>query len=140
MWKNGRWQCLPSEASSLLQLQLGAPSVVIDRWGGRDGHLQLAVAANLLSSVIPLLRKLETGPDILLSLKVDVKAILDTICDELVTSDMPDNLRSLFSNGSEVMKVFNIQDLGHGGRCLPPSTSGEETNQNVEISLDCRGN
>ena len=109
MWKNGRWQCLPSEASSLLQLQLGAPSVVIDRWCERDGHLQLAVAANLLSSVIPLLRKLETGPDI--SFKIEIKAILDTICGELVTSDVPEDLRSRFANGSEVMEVFNIQDL-----------------------------
>jgi len=109
MWKNGRWQCLPSEASSLLQLQLGAPSVAVDRWCEREGHLQLAVAANLLSSVIPLLRKLETGPDI--SFKIDIKAILDTICGELVTSDVPDDLRSRFSKGSEVMEVFNIQDL-----------------------------
>ena len=111
MWKNGRWECLPSEASSLLQLQLGAPSVVIDSWGEREGHLQLAVAANLLSKVIPLLRKLETRPDILLSLKVDIKAILDMICDGLVTSDVPDDLRSRFPNRSEVMRVFNIEDL-----------------------------
>jgi hypothetical protein len=91
--------------------QLGAPSVVIDRWSEREDHLQLAVAASLFSKVIPLLRKVETGPDILLSLKVDVKAILDTICDELVTSDVPDDLRSRFANGSEVIKVFNIQGL-----------------------------
>jgi hypothetical protein len=109
MWKNGRWQCLPSEASSLLQLQLGAPSVVIERWSEREGHLQLAVAANLLANVIPLLRKIETGSDI--SFKIDIKAILDTICGELVASDVPDDLRSRFSNGSEVMEVFNIQNL-----------------------------
>jgi hypothetical protein len=107
MWKNGRWQCSPSEASSLLQLQLGAPSVVIDRWCEREGHLQLAVAANLLSKVIPLLRKIEPSPDI----KIDIKAILDTICGELVTSDVPDDLRSRFSNGAEVMEVFNIHNL-----------------------------
>jgi len=111
MWKNGRWQCLPSEASSLLQHQLDAPSVVIDRWDEGEGHLQLAVAANMLSKVLPLLRNLETGPDILLSLKVDIKAILDMICDGLVTSDVPDDLRSRFASGSEVMKVFNIQGL-----------------------------
>jgi len=111
MWKNGRWQCLPSEASSLLQLQLGAPSVAIDRWDEREGHLQLAVAANLLSKVIPLLRELGTRPDILLPLKTDIKAILDMICDELVTSDVPDDLRSRFTNRSEVVKVFNIQGL-----------------------------
>lgn len=151
MWKNGRWQCFPSEASSLLQLQLGEPSVIIDRWYETEGHLQLAVAANLLSNVIPLLRKLETGPDI--SLKIDVKAILDTICGELVTSDVPDDLRSRFANGSEVMEVFNIQDLprsfrrraavdtnGPWTKIFTPVDMGRGINQNVEFSADSRGN
>jgi len=111
MWKNDRWECLESEASSLLQLQLGAPPFVINSWDAREGHLQLAVAANLLSKVIPLLRTLEARLDILLPLKVDIKAILDMMCDGLDTSDVPDDLRSRFANRSDVMQVFNIQDL-----------------------------
>jgi hypothetical protein len=110
MWVNGKWQCPPSEAYSLLQRQLGVPSVVIDRWREGEGHhLQLAVAANLLSHVLPLLRRLDTGPDI--AFKIDVKAILDLICGELVETDVPDDLRARFPNGSEVMEVFNIEDL-----------------------------
>jgi len=109
MWVNGKWQCPPSEAYSVLQRQLGVPLVVIDRWHESEGHLQLAVAANLLSHVLPLLRKLETGPDI--SFKIDIKAILDMICGELVGTDVPDDLRARFPNGSEVMEVFNMEDL-----------------------------
>ena len=30
--------------------------------------------------------------------------------------------------------------MDHGRRYLPPSTSGEETNKNVEISAECRRN
>jgi hypothetical protein len=59
----GRWQCPPSEASALLQRQLSASASDIERYH-RGDHLQLAVAANLLSNALPLLRKLdklETG-------------------------------------------------------------------------------
>ena len=109
MWRNGKWQCAQPEAYSLLQRQLAAPSVVIDRWRESEGHLQLAIAANLLSHVLPLLRKLETGPDV--TLKIDIRAILDLICGELVETEVPDDLRARFPNGSEVKDVFNIEDL-----------------------------
>jgi hypothetical protein len=109
MWRKGKWACLPAEASSLLQNQLGASSVDIDKWYENEDHLQLVVAANLLSNVLPLLRKLETanGPDV--SFKNEIKAILNMICDELVASDIPDELRARFANGHEVMEVFGVQ-------------------------------
>ena len=116
MWRNGRWQCSESEASSLLQLQLGAPSIVVDRWRKGEGHLQLAVAANLLSKVLPLLRQLEAGPDT--TLKVDIKSLLDMICGELVTSEVPDDLRARFARGPEVMEVFDLQHLPRSFRRL----------------------
>jgi len=110
MWIKGRWQ--DSEATSLLQRQLGV-SVDIDRWrhSSRGDQLQLAVAANLLTNSLPLLHKLdevETGTDA--TLKMRLKAILDTICGELDASEVPHGLRALFADGAEVMKVFGIQD------------------------------
>ena len=109
MWRRGRWACPRADVSTLLQAQLGASSVDIDKWCENEDHLQLALAANLLTKVLPLLRKLEnaSGPDV--SLKIEIKAILDMICDELVTSDVPDELRARFANGSEVMEVFSVQ-------------------------------
>ncbi|KAF8492533.1 hypothetical protein F5888DRAFT_1637003 [Russula emetica] len=114
MWSKGRWQCAPSEAASLLQRQLGAPSVDIDRWWHTTNgdQLRLAVAANLLTNSLPLLHKLdklETGGDTML--KIELKAILDTICGELDASDVPHELRARFADGAEVMKVFNIRDV-----------------------------
>ena len=111
MWETGKWQCAQSEAYSILQRQLSAPSAVIGRWRESEGHLELAVAANLLSHVLPLLPKLKTEPD---TFKADIKAILDLICGELVETvqtDVPDDLRARFPNGSEVREVFNIEDL-----------------------------
>jgi hypothetical protein len=109
MWVNGKWQCPTSEAFSVLQRQLAAPSVYMDMWHQREGHLQLAVAANLLSHVLPLLRQLETGPDI--SFKIDIKAILDLICGELDATEVSEDLQARFPSGSEVMEVFNIEGL-----------------------------
>ena len=108
MWVNGKWQCPASDVYPLLQRQLDVPWVVFDRWRQSEGHLQLAVAANLLSGVLPLLRQLETGPDI--SFKIDIKAILNLVCSELVETDVPDDLRARFSYRSEVMEAFNIDD------------------------------
>jgi hypothetical protein len=67
------------------------------------------VAANLLSNALPRLRRLEswrTGPDT--SLKVGLKAILDTICRglRLDASDVPDDIRARFADGAKVMEVF----------------------------------
>jgi hypothetical protein len=69
------------------------------------------VAANLLSHALPLLRKLrvKTGSDI--AFKIDIKAILDTICSEVVETDVPHDLRACFPNASEVVKVFNLEYL-----------------------------
>ena len=118
MWSRGRWQCASSEAASLLQRQLGASSVDIDRWWHTNvDQLQLAVAANLLTNSLPLLRKLdklETGGDTML--KIELKAILDTICGGLDASDVPGELRARFADGAEVMKVFNIRDVAGRSR------------------------
>jgi hypothetical protein len=109
MWENGEWQCSSSEAHSLLRHQLGAPSAVIERWRKSEGHLQLAVAANLLSHVLPLLRGLQTGLDI----SSDVKGVLDLICGKMVETDVPADLQMRFPNGSEVMEMFKfkVEDL-----------------------------
>ncbi|KAI9511931.1 hypothetical protein F5148DRAFT_1167603 [Russula earlei] len=115
MWRNGRWQCSLLEASSLLQRQLGVFSADVERWYQNKDHLQLAVAANLLSNALSLLRKLEKleiGPDV--SLKVEVKGILDTICGELNASDVPEDLRARFAKGFDVMAVFLRQDVPRG--------------------------
>ena len=109
MWKKGRWQCAPHEAATRLDRQLGASSVDIAKWNASGDQLQLAVAANLLSKSLPLLDKLETGADA--RLKIELRAILDTICSELDASEVPRELRIRFVDGAEVMKVFNIQDV-----------------------------
>jgi len=118
MWSKGKWQCAPLEAASLLQRQLVASSTDIDRWWHTDGdQLQLAVAANLLTNSLPLLHKLErleTGGDTML--KIELKAILDTICGELDASDVPHELRARFADGAEVMKMFNIRDVAGRSR------------------------
>ena len=113
MWRKGRWQCDSAEAAALLQRQLGASSVDIDRWWNASGdQLQLAVAANLLSNSLPLLHKLDkVGTSADASLKIELKAILDTVCRELDASDVPHELRARFADGAEVMKVFNIQEV-----------------------------
>ena len=111
MWKKGKWQCAPPEATTLLQRQLGASSFDINRWHTSGDQLQLAVAANLLSNSLPLLLELETGTDT--TLKMELKAILDTICGELDASDVPHELQTRFARGAEVTRVFNVQDVAH---------------------------
>ena len=113
MWSRGKWQCAPMEAASLLQSQLHAFSVDIDKWWHPDdtngNQVQLAVAANLLTNSLQLLPKLETGGD---TMKTELKTILDTICGELDASDLPNELRARFANRAEVMEVF--QDVAGG--------------------------
>jgi hypothetical protein len=109
----GRWRCPPSEASTLLQRQLSASASDIERYR-RGDHLRLAVAANLLSNALPLLRMLEMGPDT--SLRVELKAILDTICRGLDASDVPDDIRARFVDGAEVVEVFSIEGEPRGSR------------------------
>lgn len=116
MRRYDRWQCPVSEASPLLQRQLGTSAADVERYHNGD-HLQLAVAANLLFNALPLLRQLdkfETGSD--MSLKIEIKAILDTICRGLDTSDVPDDLRARFVDGNEVMKVFSVRDVPRSSR------------------------
>jgi len=139
MWSKGRWQCAPSEAISLLQRQLGASSVDIDRWWHTNGdQLQLAVAANLLTNSLPLLHKLdklETGGDTML--KIELKAILDTICGELDASDVPHELRARFADGAEVMKVFNIRDVaGRSRRRAAFDLNGPWTKIFIPVDID----
>ena len=115
MWRRGRWQCDSAEAAALLRRQLGASSVDVERWSNGDGpsdQLQLAVAANLLSQLLPLLHKLEKhGSSADTSLKTELKAILDMICRELDASEVPHELRARYADGAEVMKVFDIQEV-----------------------------
>ena len=117
MWSKGRWQCAPSEATSLLQSQLHAFSVDIDRsWHTNGNHLQLAVAANMLTNslqLLPELDKLETGRD---AMKIELKAILDSICGDLDASDLPHELRARFADRANVVEVFNIGDMASGSR------------------------
>ena len=139
MWSKGRWQCVPSEATSLLQRQLGASSVDIDRWWHTNGdQLQLAVAANLLTNSLPLLRKLdklETGGDSML--KIELKAILDTICGELDASDVPHELRARFPDGADVMKLFNIRDVaGRSRRRAAFDLNGPWTKIFTSVDID----
>ena len=112
MWVKGEWQCVRSEAESLLQGQLHAFSTDIDRWWHTNGNqLQLAVAANLLTNSLELLDKLKTGGD---TMKIEVKTILDMMCAELDASDLPRELRARFANHGNVMEVFNIRDVAGG--------------------------
>jgi hypothetical protein len=139
MWSRGRWQCAPAEAVSLLQRQLGASSVDIDRWWHTSGEqLQLAVAANLLANSLPLLHKLdklETGGDTML--KIELKAILDTICGELDASEVLHELRARFADGAEVMKVFNIQDVaGRSRRRAAFDLNGPLTKIFTPVNID----
>jgi len=139
MWSKGRWQCAPSEAASLLQRQLGAASVDIDRWWHTNGdQLQIAVAANLLTNSLPLLHKLdklETGGDTML--KIELKAILDTICRELDASDVPHELQARFADGAQVMKVFNIRDVaGRSHRRAAFDLNGPWTKIFTPVDID----
>ena len=108
MWKEKKWHFASHESQheseTFLQLQLG-PSPVDMEWShiSRD-QLQLAVAANLLSKSLPLLRELETG--IHKTFRMELKAILDQICRHLDTSDVPPWLRARFVDRARVKKVF----------------------------------
>ena len=117
MRRYGRWHCPKSEWSALLQRQLDVSAHVVERFLHRD-YLQLAVAANLLSKTLPLLRKMdaEGGPST--SLKVEVKSILNSICHGLDASDVPEDLRSRFVDVAEVLAVFHVRDPASrpGGR------------------------
>jgi Family of unknown function (DUF6535) len=104
MWKKDKWKCAEPEAVALLQRQLGVSAVDIDGWLKSGDQLQLAVAANLLSKSLPLLRKLHDRSDHATRLK----AILDAICSELDASDVPHELRARFIDDAEVMEVLKI--------------------------------
>ncbi|KAH9971729.1 hypothetical protein BGW80DRAFT_1460389 [Lactifluus volemus] len=108
MWCSGRWLCPKFEASLLLQRQLDASCVVMREYltGNRD-HLQLAVAANLLSNALQLLSRMEAGSDVL-----HLKAVMDVICDGLDVSDVPGDLKARFVDRAEVMTAYDpVQDV-----------------------------
>jgi Family of unknown function (DUF6535) len=122
MWINGRWLCPEPEASELLQRQLDASSIVIEEYlTDRRDSLQLAVAADLLFKALYQLPPLETDPD--MELRMELKAILDRMCDRLDVSDVPDDLQDRFVDGAEVMRVYNhMQDVprdSHRHRAAP---------------------
>jgi hypothetical protein len=66
--------------------------------------LKLAVAANLLFKSLPLLRKLETGEHV--TLRIELKEILDKICYDLDGSNVPGELRARFVDRAKVERVF----------------------------------
>ncbi|KAH9053812.1 hypothetical protein EDB87DRAFT_159792 [Lactarius vividus] len=105
----GRWHCPKSEWSALLQRQLAVSSDVVERFLNGDS-LQLAVAAILLANALPLLRKMEDDGGPATSLKVEIKAILDSICHGLDASTVSEDLRSLFVDSTEVLAVFHVND------------------------------
>ena len=111
MWRCGRWDCPKSEWTALLQRQLNVQPHVVEQFLDRD-YLQLAVAANLLKSALPLLSKIETasGPAKSEPLKAEVKTILDSICVKLDVSDLPEELRERFVDPAEVSAVFRVRD------------------------------
>jgi Family of unknown function (DUF6535) len=111
MWCRERWFCPESEASPLLQRQLKASSVVMRAYlTGKRDHLQLAVAANLLSNALHLLSQMEADSD--MPLKLELKAIMDVICDGLDVSDLPNDLKNRFVDRAEVMTVYEpVQDV-----------------------------
>ena len=109
MWKEGKWQCVSHPPGShhpedYLRLQLGA-SPVNSEWShiSRD-QLQFAVAANLLSKSLPLLRELEIGAH--RTFRKELKAILDQICRNLDKFDVPPELRDRLVDKATVKKVF----------------------------------
>ena len=109
MRRYGRWHCPKSEWSALLQRQLGVSAHVVERYLHGD-YLQLAVAANLLSNALPLLRKMEEEGGPATTLKMEVKAVLDSICQRLDASDVPEDLKARFVDFAEVMAVFHVHD------------------------------
>ncbi|KAI0264163.1 hypothetical protein BC834DRAFT_273896 [Gloeopeniophorella convolvens] len=113
MWKRGRWSCPPAEASFLLQRQLGISPQALDSYLTKDGYLELAVAANLLAKSVPLLREHDGSPGSLSPQrlpKYDLRAILNTICKDSDTSDIPDDLKERFVNSAEALAVFDIEE------------------------------
>ena len=111
MRQHRRWECPKSEWSALLQQQLGTSVVVIEQHLDSEGdQLQLAVAANLLTNALPLLRNIEAEGDPAMSLKVEVKAILDSMCHGLDTSDVQEDVQFRFVDAAEVLAVFHVRD------------------------------
>ena len=115
MWIEKKWYCASSsqDPEKYLQRQLGPPpGAVIEgsQWSliSRD-QLRLTVAANLLFKSLPLLRELEIGKH--KTFRMELKEILDEICRNVDTSDVPPWLRARFVNRASVEKVFD--DPGH---------------------------
>ena len=110
-----RWQCTESEWAVHLQQQLGTSVVVTEQHlDSEANYLQLAVAANLLTNAVRLLPDIETKNDPATLLKAEVRAILDSICNGLDASDVPEDLQFPFVNPAEVSAVFREGDLMTG--------------------------
>lgn len=115
MRRHEQWDCPKSEWSAHLQQQLGTSAVVTERHlDSEANHLQLAVAANLLTNAVRLLPKIETKNDPARCLKAEVREILDSICDGLEALDVPEDLQFLLVNTAEVSAVFREGDLMTG--------------------------
>ncbi|KAF8267818.1 hypothetical protein EI94DRAFT_1261580 [Lactarius quietus] len=115
MRQHKRWDCSKAEWSAHLHRQLGTPVDVIERHlDSKADHLQLAVAANLLTHALPLLRDIEAkdGHATSLKLKAEVKAIMDSICNGMDASDVPEDLQIRFVDVKEVKEVFHVRQPG----------------------------
>ena len=109
---HGEWKHHKSEWATQLQSQLGTSADVIARHLDLEGnYLQLAIAANLLTKALPLLRKVKDKDG---AIKKDVKVILDSICKELDVSDVPQDLQIRFVDRTKVSEVFS-PELRVGG-------------------------
>ena len=117
MRRHKRWECHKSEWATQLQLQLRISPIVIDRHlNSKANHLQLAVAANLFTNALRLLPDIDDKNGTATLLKVEVKAILDSMCHELDVSDVPEDLHIPFVDAAKVSAVFRVRDPALRGR------------------------
>jgi hypothetical protein len=128
MRHHGRWNCHKKEWAAQLQRQLRTSADVIERHlDSKGNYLQLAIAANLLTNALPLLRDIEAKDSADPSIKEDVKMILDSICKGLDASDVPEDLQIRFVDGAQVSAVFRPGLRGGGARRTPIEMTGDWT-------------
>lgn len=108
MQQHGEWKCHKSAWATQLQRQLGTSPDVIARHLDLEGkHLPLAIAVNLLTKALPLLHTIEAKGGAVPSIKKDVREILNSICNGLDTSDVPEDLQIRFVDPAMVSAVFS---------------------------------
>jgi hypothetical protein len=128
MRQHGRWNYHKEEWAAQLKQQLDTSADVIERHlDSKGNYLQLAIAANLLTNALPLLRKIEAEDGVDPSIKEDVKVILDKICEGLDVSDVPEDLQIPFVDGAKVSEVFRPGLRGRGARRAPIDMTGPWT-------------